>query len=387
MMIDANHDELAPAVAQALEAAKEAGLRYVSDESPGIERRLRGKEFEYYGKDGKKISDAATLERIRKLAIPPAWTKVWICPTANGHIQATGRDARGRKQYRYHADWRANRDATKFDRMIAFGKALPKIRQRVARDLKMPGLPREKVLAAIVRLLEATHIRVGNETYAQQNHSFGLTTLRDRHARIKDGTIHFHFKGKSGKVHDIDLHDPQLAKIVRNSQEIPGQELFQYIDADGHHQPIRSDDVNAYLREIVGEAFSAKDFRTWAGTVLAAVALQGFATAKEKPTKKNLVMAIEEVAKHLGNTPAICRKCYIHPAVMDGYLVGETVKLLHPKLGGVSARMGWKLGMEEAAVLGFLQARIKQEKTPLTTLLAKSIKQKKSPRSAASAPR
>lgn len=361
------------AIAEAKTAAREAGLRYVTDTVPGIRRQRAGRGFAYVSAAGRCIADAGTLDRIRRLAIPPAYRDVWICPLPNGHIQATGRDDRGRKQYRYHADWRAARDATKFDRMLAFGQALPRIRRRLARDLRRRGLPREKILAAVVRLLETTHIRVGNEAYAQQNHSFGLTTLRDRHAEIRGHTIHFHFRGKSGKVHDIDLRDPQLARIVRNSQEIPGQELFQYLDAGGGHRAIHSDDINAYLREVAGEEFSAKDFRTWSGTVLAAVALQALSRAGEKATKKALKAAIEDVSRQLGNTPAICRKCYIHPAVMDGYLAGETISMLKPPGPAVSSRAAWKLGLEESAVLAFLDRQMAREKTPLSRLLADSL--------------
>jgi DNA topoisomerase I len=367
--------ELPPAVADAMAAAQEAGLRYVSDEDPGLRREARKKSFRYFDAQGKLVKDPAVIDRVNRLAIPPAWTGVWICPSANGHIQATGRDVRGRKQYRYHPDWRATRDATKFERMIAFGNALPKIRQRVARDLRTPGLGRKKVIAAMIRLLEETHIRVGNEEYVRQNNSFGLTTLRDRHVQIRGEKMKFHFVGKSGKAHDIELHDARLAKIVRKAQEVPGQILFQYIDNDGMRQKVSSEDVNAYLREVAGEEFSAKDFRTWAGTVLAALALRELVKAAEdvKPTKKNLRAAIERVAEKLGNTPSVCRKCYVHPAIMDGYLGGETIALLQPKLAGASARAGWRLGMEEMAVLSFLRKKLKQPVRDLSTQLRRSI--------------
>ncbi len=357
----------------AIEAAKEAGLRYVSDTAPGIHREGRAPRFRYRAADGKILRTPLVLERIRHLAIPPAWTDVWIAPAANAHIQATGRDARRRKQYRYHADWRAVRDATKYERMMAFGRALPHIRRRVDRDLRRSGLPRDKVLAALVQLLESTHIRVGNEEYAEQNHSFGLTTLRNRHVHIRGGVLQFHFHGKSGQTHDLQLRAPRLARIVRAVQELPGQELFQYLDRDNQPQVIHSEDVNAYLRAIAGEEFSAKDFRTWAGTVLAALALREFAEGTEKPTKKNLRAAIERVATSLGNTPTICRKCYIHPAVIDGYLAGETIELLRPRLTGTSAQAGWKLGLEEAALLSFLRKRLSKRAPKLSTLLRSSI--------------
>lgn len=303
------------------------------------------------------------LGRIKRLAIPPAWTDVWICPLENGHIQATGRDDRGRKQYRYHADWSAVRDGAKYERMIAFGKALPKIRRQVRRDLSRRQLDRRKVLAAMVRLLETTLVRIGNEEYAKQNHSFGLSTMRDRHVKIGRGTLHFEFRGKGGKNHEIDLHDPRLASIVRQAQDLPGQDLFQYLDENGDAQKIGSTDVNEYLREIAGEEFSAKDFRTWAGTVLAAVMLRAFEKFETKTqAKKNLVRAIEGVASRLGNTPAICRKCYIHPVVMESYLAGQTVEQIEAKAKEALTGGLTKLNAEEKAVLAFLQRRVQQNK-------------------------
>jgi DNA topoisomerase-1 len=346
---------------EALETAKEAGLRYTTDTSPGISRRRNSSQFSYLSPTGKKISDDATLRRIKHLAIPPAWTDVWICPSSNGHIQATGRDARGRKQYRYHPDWRGVRDETKYHRLIAFGKKLPAIRQRVARDLKAKGLGREKVLAAVVRLLETTLIRIGNEEYARTNGSFGLSTMQDRHVHVSRGEIHFVFRGKSGKKHEIDLHDPALAEIVRRAQDLPGQDLFQYIDEDGRPQKITSEDVNAYLREIAGEEFSAKDFRTWAGTVLAAIALRQFEKFHSKTqAKRNLVQAIESVAERLGNTPAVCKKCYIHPVIMTSYLDGDTVEVLKAKSENLLRRQLTKLDPAEAAVLAFVQQRLQK---------------------------
>ena len=352
-----------PPEPEALETAREAGLRYVSDRTPGITRQAAGRGMVYRGPDGKRIRDEETLRRIRHLAIPPAWTQVWICPRANGHIQATGRDARGRKQYRYHDDWKAARDSTKFERTIAFGRALPRIRRRVARDLARRKLDRRKVLAAIVRLLETTLIRVGNEEYAKQNGSFGLSTLRDRHVAIERGTLHFQFRGKSGKHHRIELHDPRLARIVRQAQDLPGQELFQYLDDDGGRQIVDSADVNAYIHELAGEEFSAKDFRTWAGTVLAAVALREFEAFDTKTqAKRNLVQAIERVAEQLGNTPTVCRKCYVHPVVTESYLSGETVRQLRRRAEQTLRSQLTGLSAEEAAVLAFLEAKLRRAK-------------------------
>lgn len=313
----------------------------------------------YRSPEGRVIRDAATLARIRRLAIPPAWTGVWICPVANGHIQATGRDARGRKQYRYHADWAAVRDGAKFERVIAFGRALPRIRRRVARDLRRRRLDRAKVLAAMVRLLETTLVRIGNEEYAKQNRSFGLSTMRDRHVRIGRSTLHFEFRGKSGRHHEIDLRDPRLARIVREAQELPGQDLFQYVDDDGQAQKIGSSDVNAYLREIAGEEFSAKDFRTWAGTVLAALALREYEVfSTQAQAKRNLVQAIERVAERLGNTPAVCRKCYIHPVILESYLDGVTLEQLQANAAGALNGASNDLSADEKAVLRFLQRRL-----------------------------
>jgi DNA topoisomerase-1 len=348
------------AVIESAGSAKSAGLRYVTDDSPGITRRRSGKTFRYFSTDGALIRDESVLGRIRSLAIPPAWTDVWISPTANGHLQATGRDARGRKQHRYHPDWRAVRDQTKYERMIAFGRVLPAMRKKIARDLRRPGLGREKILAAVARLLEATLIRVGNEEYARQNGSFGLSTLRDRHVAVRGGTMHFEFKGKSGKKHAIDLHDPELARIVRGAQELPGQTLFQYTDDDGNVQKISSEDVNAYLREIAGDEFSAKDFRTWAATVLAAEALHEFERFDSKTqAKKNVLRAIERVAERLGNTPAICRKSYIHPVVLESYLDGLTVSVMKTRAEKTLRNNLTSLSPTEAAVLAFLQQQLR----------------------------
>lgn len=302
------------------EVADAAGLVYVSDEDPGIRRKTSRTGFTYVGPDGRPIKDEKTLERIRKLAIPPAYTDVWICPRANGHIQATGRDARGRKQYRYHERWRSVRDETKFARMAAFGRVLPAIRARIEADLRRPGLPKEKVLAAVVRLLELTLIRIGNSEYARTNKSFGLTTLRDRHVRFEGAEVRFQFKGKSGVAHSTGIRDRRLARVVKGCQDIPGQRLFQYVDEDGEHRPIESSDVNAYLRDITGEDFTAKDFRTWAGTIAAAKALAMQPPPEsEREAKHAVALCVKATAGLLGNTPAVCRAAYIHPEVLRAF--------------------------------------------------------------------
>jgi DNA topoisomerase I len=308
------------------ESARAAGLRYVCDDrTPGI-RRIGHSRFRYVDARGRTVSDRETLQRIRSLAIPPAWSDVWICADPLGHLQATGRDARGRKQYRYHPRWREVRDEVKYGRLIAFAQALPNIRARTEADLRRTGLPREKVLATVVQLLEKTFIRVGNEEYAKQNGSVGLTTMRDQHAKVNGTSVRFEFRGKSGVRHAVDLEDKRLAKVVKACRDLPGYELFQYVDEDDARQVIDSADVNAYLREITGEDFTAKDFRTWAGTVLAAgqlAAAASFSTARQ--AKRNIVKAIEAVARRLGNTKAVCRKSYIHPAIFDAYLDGTTI--------------------------------------------------------------
>jgi DNA topoisomerase I len=338
--------EIAPDPA---EVAEDAGLRYVSDEQPGYTRKAKGSDFEYVDTEGKRIRDETRLLRIRRLAIPPAYKDVWICPSPNGHIQATGRDARGRKQYRYHERWREVRDENKYERMVVFGKALPKIRRRVKRDLKRRGLPREKVLATVVQLLERTFIRIGNEEYAKENKSFGLTTMRNHHVDVTATKLKFTFKGKSGVKHEVDVSDRRLAKIIRQLQDLPGQDIFQYVDEEGEVRNIDSQDVNDYLREITGEEFTAKDFRTWAGTVLAAMALIAQEAFENKTqAKKNIKDAISAVAKILGNTPTVCRKCYVHPAVLETYLDGAMIE-------------GLKQKTEEAAVMSFLQARLKKK--------------------------
>jgi DNA topoisomerase-1 len=338
-------------------AAHAAGLRYVSDSQPGITRRRAGKAFSYRAPGGQTIRHRAELARIRALAIPPAWTDVWISPRPDGHLQATGRDARGRKQYRYHPDWRAVRDSAKFDRMLAFARALPGIRAQVAADQALRGLPRAKVLATVVHLLEITLSRVGNQEYLRANRSYGLTTLRDRHVAFEGARLTFEYRGKGGKLHRVSLRDRRLARIVRSCQELPGQHLFQYLDEDGVRQPIDSADVNAYLQEITGEAFTAKDFRTWAATVLASralAALEVFET--EAAAKRNLNRAIEQVAAELRNTPTICRKSYVHPEVVAAYLDGALGELLKAEIAYEEALAG--LRAEEAAVLALLERRL-----------------------------
>src|SRR5881398_1493998 len=351
-----NGKAIEPAVvADSVEAAQEAGLRYVNDDRPGYSRRAKGKDFEYLDTEGKTIRDEQRLVRIKRLAIPPAWTEVWICPSPNGHIQATGRDARGRKQYRYHERWREVRDENKFDRLAEFAKALPNIRRRVARDLKLPGLPQQKVLATIVRLLERTFIRIGNEEYARENKSFGLTTLRNRHVKVKGPQVVFRFRGKSGRQHEVDVTDRRLAKVIAKCQDLPGQDLFQYLDEDGEMQNITSQDVNEYLRQIAGEDFSAKDFRTWGGTVLAAIALskqEEFQTKKQ--AKSSIKTAICAVAELLGNTPAVCRKCYVHPVIVEAYLNRTRIADLN---GSEKESVPPDLRAAERAVLKFLRVR------------------------------
>lgn len=341
------------------QVAKESGLRYMIDDRPGIRRKGAGKGFSYTGLDGKPIKDSQELERIRSLAIPPAWTDVWISPSPRGHIQATGRDDKGRKQYRYHPRWREVRDQNKYEHVIAFAEALPLIRKRTAEDLSRPGLPREKVLAAVVQLLDATLIRVGNQEYARDNDSYGLTTIRKRHVDLDGARVRFQFRGKSGKEHDVDVRDRKLANVVKRCLEMPGYELFKYVDEDGERHDVESSHVNDYLREITGQDFTAKDFRTWAGTVLAAQALQEFEEFdSEAAAKKNVVQAIERVAKRLGNTPAICRKCYVHPTVLDSYMEGTLIAELRERAEEELAESLPDLEPEEAAVLVLLRDRL-----------------------------
>ena len=303
-------------------------MRYTTDCKPGIRRTRHGSTFRYHGPDGRRITSAEELARIRSLVIPPAWNDVWICPDPLGHLQATGRDARGRKQYRYHPKWRVVRDETKYDRLVGFAQTLPKIRQSADRDTRRAGMPREKVLATVVQLLEKTLIRVGNDEYARHNRSFGLTTLRDGHVEVRGGRVKFTFRGKSGIEHDIDLDDRRLARIVKACRDIPGYDLFQYYDDQGERQAVGSSDVNAYLKEISGEDYTSKDFRTWAGTVHAAEFLRACGPCtSQTESKRNIVRAVESVAKRLGNTKAVSRKCYIHPTIFDAYVDGLMTKL------------------------------------------------------------
>jgi DNA topoisomerase-1 len=341
------------------DAAEHAGLTYISDEKTGIRRKPSGKAFRYESHGGGRIKDAATLKRIKALAIPPAWTDVWICPRPNGHLQATGRDARGRKQYRYHARFREVRESTKYHHMLAFAEGLPAIRQKVQEHLALRGLPREKVLASVVHLLEATLIRVGSDEYARTNKSYGLTTLKNRHVEVEGSALKFNFKGKSGKVWKLNVRDRRIAKVIRACQELPGQELFQYVDESGETRDVTSSDVNAYLREISGDDITAKDFRTWHGTVLAALALQEFEKFDSQAgAKRNIREAIQKVAARLGNTPTICRKCYVHPEIIATYIEGS---LLLEVKGKVEDELRGDLAAlrpEEAAVLTLLRNRL-----------------------------
>lgn len=354
-------------------SAKAAGLRYVSDSMPGISRISRGKSFEYRDKSGRAITDEDELRRIKSLAVPPAYTDVWICPIANGHLQATGRDARGRKQYRYHKRFREIRDETKYGKMIAFAKTLPNIRERIEQDLSLPGLSRDKVLAAVVELLETTAIRIGNDEYAKENSSFGLTTLQNRHVEVRGEKVRFSFKGKSGIRHAIDLQDKRLARIVRKCQELPGQQLFEYVDDDGAPQAIDSADVNEYIRAISGEEFSAKDFRTWLGTVTCAMLLaQCEAVETQTERKTQVTGVIKDVALRLGNTPAVCRKCYVHPDVLEQFMEDGRLDM--------SRRMRRSKGLlhEEQLVLALLEQRSKEtDSTRTVRQLQRSLKGRK----------
>ncbi len=354
-------------------SAKAAGLRYVTDAMPGIRRTARGKHFVYTDAKGKQIRDDAELNRIRALAVPPAYTDVWICPIENGHLQATGRDARGRKQYRYHKRFREIRDETKYEKMIAFAQALPAIRKRIEGDLAKTGLPREKVLATVVQLLESTAIRVGNDEYARDNKSFGLTTLQNKHAKVDGSTVRFSFRGKSGIQHAIDLRDRRLAKIVGQCQDLPGQQLFEYVDDDGSTHAIDSSDVNDYIREISGDDFSAKDFRTWVGTVACAILLAQEHEAQSQNERKTHVAAvIKDVAKRLGNTPAVCRKCYVHPGLLDAYMEGGRLDMQR------KVRHTEGLLPEEQFVLALLHERARETDSSRTMRrLQQSLRKRK----------
>lgn len=349
-----------PAVIAAA-VAEAAGLVYTTDALAGIRRRRRGKGWSFTGPDGRAVSDAETLARIKALAIPPAWTEVWICADPNGHIQATGRDAKGRKQYRYHPRWNEHRSADKFGRLIAFSQALPKIRERVEHDLRRQGLPREKVVATVVRLLETTYIRIGNEEYAKSNKSFGLTTLRDGHVEVAGAKLRFRFIGKSGMRHEVELRDRRMARIVKMCRDLPGYDLFQYVDENGVRQDVDSGDVNRYLREIAGEDFSAKDFRTWGGTLLAARELRQLTPPKTaREAKKVTTQVIQRVASVLGNRPATCRKYYVHPAVLEAYADGSLFEAIAQVRRAGFEDTPHDLDLEEGALLELLQRKQEQ---------------------------
>jgi DNA topoisomerase I len=344
------------------DAAESAGLRYVSDERPGIRRKKVGTGFSYVRADGSRLMERGALKRIKALAIPPAWTDVWICPFPDGHIQATGRDAKGRKQYRYHGRFREVRESTKYEHVVAFADALPSIRDTVREHMALRGLPREKVLATVVHLLETTLIRVGNDDYAKQNNSYGLTTLKNRHVAVKGNEVRFRFTGKGGKQWSLRVRDRRIAKIIRACQELPGQELLQYIDEQGNCQDVTSSDVNEYLKAITGKDITAKDFRTWAGTVLAAMTLselQSFDNAAQ--AKRNLRSAIEKVSARLGNTPTICRKCYIHPEVLNSYMDGNLVLEVKSHVENELRSAVENMKPEEAAVLALLRGRLARQ--------------------------
>ena len=341
-------------------SAVPAGLRYVTDGARGIHRQRAGSGWIYFGPGGSPIRDAAVRKRLNALAIPPAWTDVWICPDPDGHIQATARDARGRKQYRYHPSYRAARDRSKFRRMLEFSEVLPRLRERIERDLRAPDLSRRQLLATVLRLLDRTLIRVGNDEYARDNRSYGLTTLRRRHVRIEGARLRFDFRGKSGVEHTVSISDPRLARIIQRCRDLPGQDLFQYLDAAGKRQDISSDDVNAYLRELTGRDVTAKDFRTWGGTMLAAVELRRMgAAASRREADRNIIQAVDAVAAQLGNTRAVCRKYYVHPALLGAYLMGHTVPMPPPlRRRARPERPGAALRRDEVLVLQFLQEKL-----------------------------
>lgn len=363
-LVDNDRHEVGEAgvIVDAREAAENAGLVYVTDDKPGISREMYRGKFRYRNAAGALIADDKTLGRIASLAIPPAYTDVWICPKANGHIQATGRDAKGRKQYRYHSKFREVRDSTKYEHMLNFAEVLPTVRERVDADLARRGLPREKVLAAVIHLLESTMIRVGNAGYAKHNKSYGLTTLQDRHVTVDGAELRFNFKGKSGKQWKLKLKDGRIAKIVKASQDLPGQHLFQYMDGNGEQCEVTSGDINAYLKEISGTDITAKDFRTWNGTVLAALALAEYEKVdSQAAAKRNVRAAIEAVASRLGNTPTVCRKCYIHPEIFESYLTDELVLEARDAVEKEIREDVAKLRPEEAVVLAFLQKRLTRQ--------------------------
>jgi DNA topoisomerase I len=339
-------------------SARRAGLRYVTDGIDGIRRQRAGKGWVYFGPGGARIKDSGLTRRLNSLAIPPAWTDVWICPDPDGHIQATARDARGRKQYRYHAQYREARDRSKFRRMLEFSEVLPRLRERMERDLRSADLGRRQILAAVVQLLDRTLIRVGNDEYARENRSYGLTTLRRRHLQIEGSTLRFAFRGKSGVEHSIAIAEPRLARIIQRCRDLPGQELFQYLDVAGKRHLVSSDDVNDYLRDLAGREITAKDFRTWGGTMLAAVELRRRGpAASRREADRNVIAMIDAVAERLGNTRAVCRKYYVHPALIHAYLMGETVPQPAPVRRSRRKR-GAALRRDEVLVLQFLQERL-----------------------------
>ncbi|BDE05992.1 DNA topoisomerase [Vulcanimicrobium alpinum] len=357
------------------DAAKAAGLRYTTDAMPGIKRIKRRGGFAYVTADGAPVTGAGELARIRSLAVPPAYTDVWICPLPNGHLQATGRDARGRKQYRYHKRWRAVRDENKFDRMIAFAKALPAIREAVHRDMGRPGLPREKVLATIVSLMERTAIRIGNDEYARENDTFGLTTLREEHVDVAGATVRFTFRGKSGKNHEIAVRDRRIAGIVKRAQDLPGQQLFEYLDDDGAARPVRSDDVNAYVRDVAGGDFTAKDFRTWEATMMCALYLAAVEAAErtQSERKAQIAEAVARVAEHLGNTPTVCKKSYIYPGVIETFLADGALPLIERAVRTTSPHA---LDRHERAVVALIERLVAAEAEPLADVLARSVRER-----------
>ena len=350
---------IAPRLREHRSAAMKAGLRYVSDGANGITRQRTGSGWTYFLPNGSRVRDAAIRKRLNQLAIPPAWTDVWICPDPDGHIQATARDARGRKQYRYHPSYREARDRSKFRRMLEFSEVLPRLRERIERDLRAPDLSRRQLLATVVRLLDRTLIRVGNDEYVRENRSYGLTTLRRRHVQVDGAVLRFSFRGKSGVEHSITLTDPRLAHIVQRCRDLPGEEMFQYRDGAGKRQSVSSDDVNIYLRELTGRDVTAKDFRTWGGTMLAAVELRRLGEpASRREADRNIIGAIDAVAERLGNTRTVCRKYYVHPALLSAYLMGRTVPTPPPLRRSKRRKPGAALRRDEVLVLQFLQEQV-----------------------------
>ncbi len=360
-MLDAIDTSPRETAAKSIATAEDAGLRFVGDTEAGITRERHGEGFRYRWANGTTVKEKPILGRIRRLAIPPAWTDVWICKSANGHIQATGRDARGRKQYRYHADWHRVRDEAKYENLIEFGRNLPGLRATIRKHMAERGLGRNRILGTVVHLLDTTLIRVGNQEYARTNKSFGLTTLQDRHVSFEGSNVRFSFRGKTGKEWRLKVTDRRIARIVKSCQDLPGQHLFQYEDDDGLVRPVTSADVNEYLRELAGPGVSAKMFRTWAGTVLAGMALTEFgAVDSEALAKRNIRRAIEAVATRLGNTATICRKCYVHPEVLGAYVDGQLVRVLQRRIKLELKRGLAELPPEEAAILAFLHSRLKR---------------------------